>query len=181
MPSVPWQVWPLRPAPLPSFVRVNRQRSRGSTSIASTFATMHASSRRSRPPWLPRRIGESSNTGAPPDFSRSSTCKSGGFQGSGQRSSVACHSEMVLSPGGFSYAGVSDDGDGSGDKDRKNERKTWGKHTARFPHMVRFKLCSPSSSDAHPEQVSRLTMTTLGLGHVLRRVRAPSSTTAPRA
>jgi len=126
MPSVP----PARAGVAPTtgttpLVRA-RQRSRGSTSIASTFATMHASSRRSRSPWLPRRIGESSNTDAPPDFSRSSTCKSGGFQGSGQRSSVACHSEMALSPGGFSCAGVSDDGDGSGDKVRKKERKTRG-------------------------------------------------------
>src|SRR5712691_2417208 len=58
--------------------------SEGSTFLASISATVHASPRLSRspgpPPWS---IDESSNADAPPDFSRSSMGKSGGFKGSG--------------------------------------------------------------------------------------------------
>jgi len=83
---------------------------KGSTFLASVSATVHVSPTLSRSPGPPLwrwSIDESSNADAPPDFSRSSVSKSGGFKGSGQRASVACCSVAIPSPGGLSQTRVS--------------------------------------------------------------------------
>ena len=79
----------------------------GSTPPTPAFSLTAASPTGSGAPGLPRRIGESSDADALPDFSRLSTCDSGGFKLSGRRS-VVRHSEAAPSPrDGFSRARLS--------------------------------------------------------------------------
>jgi hypothetical protein len=86
----------------------------------SASATVDASLRRPGSPGLPWRVCESSDAGAPPDFSRSSASNLGGFRCSGRRF-VTGHLEAAPSPGEFWRARVSDSS-GAGGKGEKDEK-----------------------------------------------------------
>jgi hypothetical protein len=113
---------------------------------------------------LPRRIGASFSD-VPPGFSRSSTRKSGTFQGLGKWCSVALYLEVAPSPGGFSRARMSN-GDELREKEDKREfREKLGDGCCPLPAHSIGKFCFPSGSDADPKQASRLMKATSELGH----------------
>lgn len=121
---------------------------------------------------LPRRVGASFSD-APPGFSRSSTRKSGSFQGSGKWCSVALYSEVAPSPGGFSRVRVSN-GDGLREKVGKREfHEKLGDDCCPLPAHSIVKFYSSSGSDADPKQASRLMKATSELGHGSGHTRHP--------
>ena len=151
----------------------------GSTNLASVFAIVHVSQRRSRSPRLPKRTGESSDADTPlisPGLQHASAAVSS-IQG-------ACrwrYSVAAPTPGWSSRTRVSH-GDTSMDKEGK--REICGIHGEAYyslPAHGKNVFCSPSSGDADPEQESRLMMTTPSLDHGSRRTWPPPSGTGLHA
>ena len=90
----------------PSFVRADSQ-GWSYLALTSVTACVHANPRRSRSSGLTRRVGESPEADVPPDFSRTSKFKSGGFPCSERQSSEAHRLVAAPFPSGFLRARVS--------------------------------------------------------------------------